>query len=299
MDYIAVDLETANGNRSSICSIGLVKFKDGEIIDEYYSLVDPEVEYFARMNISIHGITEDDVAGERTFPEVMKEVEAFIGDYPLVAHFSQFDMYALEDAYNRYEMEIPPFQYFCSFRLSKQLYKMASYRLPAMCAYFGIDNSNHHNALADARMSGLIAHHIFEQHDMDLEAFNRKHNYDTGTLGGRGFRKKGSRRSSVKASEVKVDESKFQPDHELYGKNICFTGTLSQMKRADAAQAVTDIGGVFEKNISRNTDYLVVGGKGDQQTARKSSKVKQALEMISGGRSIRIMSEAEFISILY
>ncbi|MFC3418381.1 exonuclease domain-containing protein [Salinicoccus hispanicus] len=298
MDYVAVDLETANGNRSSICSIGLVKFKDGEIIDEYYSLVNPEVEYFARMNISIHGITEDDVADQPNFPEVMKEVEAFIEDYPLVAHFSQFDMYALEDAYNRYGMEIPPFQYFCSFRLSKQLYKMSSYRLPAMCAYFGIDNSNHHNALADARMSGLIAHNIFEQHGMDLDAFNEKHNYDTGTLGGRGFRKKGSRRTSAKGPEITVDKSKFQPDHELYGKYICFTGTLSQMKRADAAQAVADIGAVFEKSISRDTDYLVVGGKGDAQAARKSSKVKQALEMIAHGRNIRIMSEGELLELL-
>lgn len=298
MDYVAVDLETANGDRSSICSIGLVKFKDGEIIDEYYALVNPEVEYFARMNINIHGITEEDVVDQPNFPQVMEEVEVFIEDYPLVAHFSQFDMYALEDAYNRYEMEIPPFKYFCSFRLSKQLYKMSSYRLPAMCAYFGIDNSNHHNALADARMSGLIAHHIFEQHKMDLDEFNEKHNYDMGTLGGRGFRKKGSRSRSSKAPEVAVDRSKFKPDHELHGKYVCFTGTLTQMKRAAAAQAVTDIGAVYEKGISRNTDYLVIGGKGDLQAARQSSKVKQALEMISSGRNIRIMSEGEFMELL-
>ncbi|GAB3060964.1 exonuclease domain-containing protein [Salinicoccus sesuvii] len=297
MNYVAVDLETANGSRSSICSIGLVKFKDGEIIDEYYSLVNPEVEYFARMNINIHGIMEADVVDQPNFPQVMKEVEDFIENYPLVAHFSQFDMHALEDAYKKYGMEIPPFKYFCSFRLSKQLYKMSSYRLPAMSAYFGIDNSNHHNALADARMSGLIAHHIFEQHGMDLDAFNEKHNYDIGTLGGRGFRKKDSRSRRSKTDEVSVDKTKFKPDHRLYGKYVCFTGALSQIKRAAAAQSVTDIGAVYEKSISRHTDYLVVGDK-TQRGTKQSNKTKQALEMISNGHNIRIISEGEFMELL-
>lgn len=53
--YVALDIETANDFRGSICSIGLVKFQDGTIIDTYYTLINPETS-FDTFNISIHGI---------------------------------------------------------------------------------------------------------------------------------------------------------------------------------------------------------------------------------------------------
>ena len=39
--YVALDVETANDFRGSICSIGLVKFQDGTIVDTYYTLFNP------------------------------------------------------------------------------------------------------------------------------------------------------------------------------------------------------------------------------------------------------------------
>lgn len=70
MKYVALDIETANRERSSICSIGMVRFEEGRIIDEFYSLINPEVDYFSYMNIDIHGITEADVVGHPTFPGI-------------------------------------------------------------------------------------------------------------------------------------------------------------------------------------------------------------------------------------
>ncbi|HEL0683175.1 TPA: DNA polymerase III subunit epsilon, partial [Streptococcus equi subsp. zooepidemicus] len=67
--YVALDVETANSFRGSICSIGLVKFQDGEVIDSFYSLINPEEE-FDEFNIFIHGIMPDDVIGSPTFPEI-------------------------------------------------------------------------------------------------------------------------------------------------------------------------------------------------------------------------------------
>lgn len=76
-----------------------MKFNNEEIIDEYYTLINPEVNYFSTFNIDIHGITEEDVKDSPTFSEAVKEIETFISDSILVAHFSQFDMYAIQDAY--------------------------------------------------------------------------------------------------------------------------------------------------------------------------------------------------------
>ena len=45
-NFAAIDFETANQQRTSVCSAGIVIVRDGEIVDSYYSLIKPEPEYF-------------------------------------------------------------------------------------------------------------------------------------------------------------------------------------------------------------------------------------------------------------
>ena len=44
-DFAAIDFETANSERSSVCSVGVVIVRDGEIVDSFYSLIKPEPDY--------------------------------------------------------------------------------------------------------------------------------------------------------------------------------------------------------------------------------------------------------------
>jgi tetratricopeptide (TPR) repeat protein len=67
-DFIALDVETANADFASICSIGLAHFKSGELFKTLTILVDPEDD-FDPINISIHGITPDAVAGKPNMEE--------------------------------------------------------------------------------------------------------------------------------------------------------------------------------------------------------------------------------------
>ena len=57
MKFVALDVETANPNMASICSVGIAVFEDGRLTDEWYSLVNPK-DYFHEMNVSIHGINQ-------------------------------------------------------------------------------------------------------------------------------------------------------------------------------------------------------------------------------------------------
>ena len=68
MEFVTIDFETATADRHSICSVGIVTFKDNQIVDEYYHLVKPDVEYFDPYNVEINGITEEMVANEPTLP---------------------------------------------------------------------------------------------------------------------------------------------------------------------------------------------------------------------------------------
>lgn len=45
-DFVAIDFETANGRRSSVCSVGIVIVRGGEIVDKFYSLIQPAPNYY-------------------------------------------------------------------------------------------------------------------------------------------------------------------------------------------------------------------------------------------------------------
>ncbi len=65
MDFVALDVETANADMASICQVGLARFEGGVLVHEWKSYVDPD-DYFDAVNVSIHGIDEDTVRGRRS-----------------------------------------------------------------------------------------------------------------------------------------------------------------------------------------------------------------------------------------
>jgi DNA polymerase III subunit epsilon len=62
MDFVALDVETANADMTSICQVGFARFESGVLVHEWKSYVDPE-DYFDAVNVSIHGINEHAVRG--------------------------------------------------------------------------------------------------------------------------------------------------------------------------------------------------------------------------------------------
>ena len=69
MKFFALDVETSNSDRGSICQIGWVEFEDDKIVDEFESLVNPNAPFLQR-NINVHGIKAADVKGAPTFEEL-------------------------------------------------------------------------------------------------------------------------------------------------------------------------------------------------------------------------------------
>ena len=69
MDFVAIDVETANADMASICQIGLAKYVNGVLSKEWKTYVDPE-DYSDGINVSIHGIDESLVRGAPNFQAV-------------------------------------------------------------------------------------------------------------------------------------------------------------------------------------------------------------------------------------
>lgn len=150
--FVAIDVETANRERTSICSIGAVKVTDGIITDSRYSLVCPEPEWYSRYNTAVHGLTEEDTWDAPNFASVWKELQPWIGDLPLVAHNAPFDYGCIRAACRMYGLDEPePFQ--CTLAAARKAIPRGmcpSKSLDMLCEFFGIPLENHHDALSDA-----------------------------------------------------------------------------------------------------------------------------------------------------
>ena len=106
-DFAAIDFETANNERTSVCSVGVVIVRDGEIVDNFYSLIQPEPNYYNYWCTQVHGLTRRDTEDAPVFPKVWKQIEPLIEDLPLVAHNKAFDESCLKAVFRCYQMDYP------------------------------------------------------------------------------------------------------------------------------------------------------------------------------------------------
>lgn len=160
-NFVAIDVETANYSRSSICSIGCVKVRDGLVVDSFYSLVHPEPDWYVRrFTEEIHGIGPDDTYNAPPFDSVWRRVLDFAEGLPFVAHNAVFDNGCIREACRIYRLDPPERPFLCTLSAARRQiprFSCPSKSLPSLCSFFGIPFDNHHNALADAEGCARLA----------------------------------------------------------------------------------------------------------------------------------------------
>ena len=160
-DFAAIDFETANSKRTSVCAVGVVVVRDGKIADTFYSLIQPEPNYYNDSCQQVHGLGHSDTDDAPVFPDVWAQIEPLIEGLPLVAHNKSFDESCLKAVFRCYQMDYPDYPFLCTCQAAKRLLKqLPNHQLPTVAAYCGFDLTNHHNALADAEACAHIALHI-------------------------------------------------------------------------------------------------------------------------------------------
>jgi DNA polymerase-3 subunit epsilon len=167
LDFTAIDFETANSSSASACSVGLVKVRDGRVVDKTYWLIRPPLGHdeFLEWNTRIHGIVATDVVGAALWAEQLPELVAFADGDTLVAHNAGFDMGVITAACAATFVETPSFSYACSLQIARKTYHLDSYRLPIAAMAAGFEDFEHHNALADAEACAAIIVHAAKRHD--------------------------------------------------------------------------------------------------------------------------------------
>ena len=156
-DFAAIDFETANGRRSSVCSVGIVIIRNGEIVDSFYSLIRPRPNYYSEWTTAIHGLDHYDTDYEDSFPDVWSRIVNRIEGLPLVAHNKPFDESCLKAVFSAYGMDYPGYEFHCTLAASRKCLKLPNHQLHTVAAACGFDLRAHHNALADAEACAAIA----------------------------------------------------------------------------------------------------------------------------------------------
>ena len=156
-DFAAIDFETANECPSSVCSVGVVVVREGEIVDSFYSLIHPEPEYYKWFCRQVHGLGPDDTDDAPVFPFVWEKIEPLIEGLPLVAHNSRFDEGCLKSVFKVYQMDYPDYEFHCTCIASRKVWPKGHHTLDIIAARCGYDITNHHHALADAEACAAIA----------------------------------------------------------------------------------------------------------------------------------------------
>ena len=301
LDFVAIDVETANAHRGSICAIGAAVVRGGVVVSTHSWLVRPPagLDTFDRINVRLHGITADMVADQPSFSERLAQLVEVAQGLPLVAHNAAFDIGALREACLVADKEWPTADYACSLILARRALDLISYRLPIVAAACGVDAGRHHEAGADARACAQVVIELARRRNVgtladllaDLQVL-------AGRLDAAAWRGCHSALGSAGTGLIRPDAD-ADPEHPLYGQILVFTGALS-IRRQDAWDAAARCGAAVGKTVTKRTTMLVVGDgfTGSDPADFTTGKAAKAVQLRAKGQRIEVLTEADLVQLL-
>lgn len=280
MRFVALDVETANPDMSSICQIGIVSFEDGSVAEAWSSLVNP-LDWFDPMNVSIHGIDERDVRGAPTFKDLASAIAGRISGQVVAIH-TAFDRNAMSQACSKHGVANPECVWLNTASVARRAWPEVAqrgYGLGPLAEKLGIE-FEHHDAAEDARAAGMVLLRAMEQTGLGLD----------------GWLDRLRRPINPDAAGVARDGN---PEGPLHEEVVVFTGTLS-IPRREAADWAAKAGCEVAEGVTKHTTLLVVGDQDIRALNghEKSGKHRKAEELIAKGKPIRILTETDFCSMV-
>lgn len=298
-NYTVIDTETTglDPDYDEIIELAAVRVRSGTAVDEFDSLVKPKGYYFYENGkkyfnyvddfiTELTGITGDMLHNAPPIKDVLPGFVSFIADDIILGHNIHFDINfvydAMEDLLNRKLSN----DFVDLMRISRKVYpEFENHKLATIAEHLGIDAKGSHRALADCIITfgcfSKLSSHIAES-DIDLQSLWKHSNKSTNL-------------TTLKATTENIDiESPF------YNKNCAFTGKLEKMKRDDAAQLVVNMGGKCANNVTKKTNFLVLGNfeYANNIKGEKSNKLMKAESLILKGQDLQIISENVFYDMI-
>ncbi len=157
-EFVAIDFETATGSPDSACQVGIVTMRNGEIVEEYESLIRPPGNEFAYWNSKIHGILPEDTYDSPSFLDLADSILPRLENKIIVAHNAIFDKKVLQKTMEYYKLHKQDYAIARQWECTLKIYRRKGYKknnLRACCERLDIE-LQHHDALSDARGCALL-----------------------------------------------------------------------------------------------------------------------------------------------
>lgn len=282
MNFLCLDVETANESAASICQLGIACFIDGEHkpdldIDLY---IDPE-DYFVEELMEIHGISEESVVGAPTFPQVYAILSDLLPGRVVLGH-SHFDRVSMGQATAKYGLPSLTPTWLDTLRVARRAWPErrgnGGHGLRALASHCGIE-FDHHSAIEDARCAGQVFLQACQVSGLSLEQWLL--------------------RVEQPVNIVDPLYPEGSPDGHLFGEIVVFTGQLS-LPRVEMAKLAAVAGCRVDDGVTKHTTLVVVGIQDAKRLkgAPVSSKHQKALDLIGKGKSLRIITESDLMLLL-
>ena len=182
-EYCVLDLETTgiSCQTEKITEVGIIKYKNGEVIDEFECFVNPEKPIPPRV-VEITHITDDMVKDAETIDKVIPKIIDFIGDSVLVAHNADFDIGYLKYNFEKYGYKLEN-TYIDTLRLAKAIFPdLKKYKLGLIADSLNIQVDVAHRALDDVKtlvaVFKVMIDKTKEEHGKTIDDFDLKFETD-------------------------------------------------------------------------------------------------------------------------
>lgn len=284
-DYCVIDTETTglSSYYDEIIEVGILKIRDGKVVDQYSQLIKPNnaIDDFITY---LTGITNKMLVNQPSIKDVEGEILDFLGDDIIVGHNTSFDIRFLNASFK----ETLKNEYMDTMIFSRKIYpQLPHHRLSDLAKFLNLSNSQH-RALADCTTTYQLYETI--KSTMDERGLKLSDLWQCHSNGHPGIDIK-----AIKPKSNEIDEDNF-----FYGKHVVFTGKLEKMLRKDAMQIIVDLGGILDKSVNKNTNYLILGNNDYNAVLHgdKSNKHKKAEKLKMEGNDINIIDEFTFYDII-
>ena len=299
--YCVFDLETTGTSfrTDSITEVGIMKVKNGEVIDQFETFVNPGRHIPDKVQEITH-ITDEMVKDAPTIDEVLPKVLEFFGDSILVAHNANFDT-----SFIRYacEQRNIPFEntYLDTLALAKVLYPdFTKYKLGIIAEKLGIKVENAHRALDDVNTTVQVFNKMCKELE-DLKIKNL-HEIDEISDGKANFKKLKSYHAIIIATNyvglknlyklVSISHLNYFYKHPLILKSI-----YKQYSEGLILGSACEVGELYSAilegrsdediiNIAKDYDYLEIQPVGNNEHLVREGRVGSVEDLRDFNRQI-------------
>lgn len=277
-DYIVLDVETTGLSKQldRIIEIGAVKISNGEIVDEFSTLVNPE-KHISEAASAVNGIYDEDVKDAPKYRDIVKKLSDFLIGQTILGYNVSFDLGFIGEMFISFGIE-GNIQYFDVLSYAKRVLDgLPNYKLTTVASYVNAPVRPEHRATEDAKATNYVFEYCRNQLLEQEKAKNAE-------------------RKKARELEKQLRQEAYHLS-PLYDVKFCFTGIFS-VNRSQIENMAATVGGLIQSKVNSATDYLVVGDISTLPEWAVERKFEKAKTLQAQRKKVKIINEEEYIVLI-